>query len=72
MGTSYVSELDVNRNSCIKQKVPLQAGRALLEFDYAGRKSTSAESQKFSVKLNGAPLVPPFQPSNDDRIQEDI
>jgi hypothetical protein len=30
LGTSWVSDLDAKPNTCIKQKVPLQPGRALL------------------------------------------
>jgi hypothetical protein len=37
LGTSWVSELDANGNTCIKQKVPIQAGRVRLEFDYAAK-----------------------------------
>ena len=44
LGSSWVSELDPNRNTCIKQKVPLKPGKALLTFDWAGRVGVSYES----------------------------
>ena len=71
LGDSWVTELDPRKNSCIKQKVPLQAGKALLEFDYAGRVGTKAKSEEFSVKLNGVLVAPLFKPS-DDVLPADI
>jgi hypothetical protein len=70
MGNSYVSELDTSVNTCIKQKVPLQPGRALLEFDWAGRKG-STNSAAFEVKLNGQ-LLDDFQPRSDNKYEEDL
>ncbi len=71
LGNSWVAELDANANSCIKQKVRLQAGRALLEFDWAGRKGTKAESAILEVKLNGK-VLKTLKPSNDGVYQEDV
>ena len=50
--------------------MPLQPGRALLEFDWAGRVG-SISSGTFEVKLNGQ-LLEGFQPTNDDLFQEDV
>ncbi len=78
LGDSWVSELDSNRNTCIQQKVPLQAGKALLEFDWAGRVRNwagrvqiNAGSSSFEVKLNGK-ILDSFKPRNDDLYQQDV
>jgi hypothetical protein len=71
LGTSWVSELDPKANTCIKQKVPIQAGRALLEFDWAGRTGTNAASASFEVRFNGQ-VLKTFTPCNGNVYQEDI
>jgi hypothetical protein len=46
-GTSWVSELDASRNTCIKQKVALVPGLVRIKFDWAGKAGNSYESSQF-------------------------
>lgn len=55
-GTSWVAELDPNKNTCIRQKVDLKPGRKLLTFDWAARNGISYSSVQFDVKVNGQVL----------------
>jgi hypothetical protein len=46
-------ELDVDGNSCIKQKVSLTPGRYLLEYDWAARDGVALDSCKMGIYMNG-------------------
>lgn len=62
-GDKWVVELDANRNTCIRQNVPLKTGKHNLKFDWAARANSILSSNGLLVYINGS-LLKQISPSD--------
>jgi hypothetical protein len=53
MPNTFVAELDVESNTCIKQKIALKPGKYTMKFDWAARQDLALSSSELLAKING-------------------
>jgi len=54
LGKRWIAQLNINKNTCIKQKIKLNKGTYLLSYDATCRVNYSLDANRFEVRLNGS------------------